>query len=130
MAEIAVNTIDTKDYLYLKKHNKWYVVNGYMDINKAFYGYPNLPGIYAIYSTILYPIITHKLVYIGTSKNLQNRLNNHEIIKALYALDFYVTVKCKVVYINQLRCLNEKRIISKLNPPANGIKYRNRTNGS
>lgn len=56
-------------------HN-WYTPNTY---DTDFAALPNRPGVYLLVRWAWYPEVTHRVLYVGMSRNLRQRLNRHKI---------------------------------------------------
>lgn len=93
---------------------------------------PKQSGIYAIYS------LSHNkksLLYIGSSSNLRNRINQYDLDKYLYSsidtvFGIYtdVIIKFKVIKEYGRWLMEEAKLIRKLNPPKN-VYHKEKLNG-
>lgn len=113
------------------KENKWYLLNRYIGEEEGYTRLPQKPGNYAIYVINVYGQ-NKELLYIGTARNLKERLRSHEVLRGIHMLldvcwlnlPFTTTIiKLKVVNDRCLREEQERRLIRRLKPRGNTFLY-------
>jgi predicted GIY-YIG superfamily endonuclease len=95
---------------------------GYID--KAYL--PESPGVYLIYVGCF--TNRAKIIYIGSTKNLWDRLSQHEIPRCVRAISdgrVHVYVKYKIINDDSKRIKKEYSLIRKIKPKANNRGLRN-----
>lgn len=128
MSKVFIRRFKRKYLLeFGKSQFTWKQVNPYFGSDEGFSSIPNAPGNYAIYTAKLdilnNKITDKKLIYIGTSSQLSNRLsNNHPILSGIRCLsDYYIFIKVKIVLDSWVRRDMEYRLIQRLKPRGNNV---------
>ena len=99
----------------------WFTERTYS--SKRFAPLPNGPGLYVLLDIdISARPFNYKVLYVGMSRNLSKRFNNHEIYQALNrTLDVFVYFKPHSEALRE----SERSLIKQFNPPYN-LQHRER----